>query len=320
MNKNSENYKSTYSQLRPSAEAVERVMDMTSEKKIRFKPVVKRLAAAALAFAVLIGGSLGINHALQNDSPADELRVLVAYAATGEFLNIGSVNQQELFYSIHFAPCDDKEAITEARKKYGADVNKVMEQMEKNDGYGTMHHRNEILYNDAGERTAEYFKVSAGQFALSLNDYSNIETFKVENSNTYGELYFEYDFFGDLAITGTEEDKIEYYHKTAMLLLEEDPPFCGREFEISGDVLRQSQTNGFYSFSLGKSGKEINLGYILYWEISDELLLAIGNDPNFDLSQIKDTITFTVEFNDGSVKNASIDLYFDSDGYMHFGK
>lgn len=320
MNKISESYKSTYSQLHPSAEAVERAMDITNEKKRNFKPIFKRLAAAALAFAVLIGGGFGVNYALQKEDSNGELGVLVAYAATGEFLDVGSINKQELFYSVHIAPYGDKEAVNEARAKYNTDCNKIMEQMEKNDGYGTTHYGNEILYNNAGERTAELFKVSAGQFALNLNDYSDIEAFKVENSGIYGELYFEYDFFGNIAITDTEEDICEYYHKTGLLLLEDDPPFWGREFEISGDVLRQSQANGFYSFSLGKSGREVNVGYILYWEISDELYSTIGNNPSFDLSQIKDIITFTVEFKDGTVKTASIDLYFDSDGYMHFGK
>lgn len=52
--------------------------------------------------------------------------------------------------------------------------------------------------------------------------------------------------------------------------------------------------------------------------MSDELEYAIGRNPYFDLSQIKDIIKFTVEFNDGTVKSASINLYFDSNGYMHF--
>lgn len=52
--------------------------------------------------------------------------------------------------------------------------------------------------------------------------------------------------------------------------------------------------------------------------ITDDVYQAIGNDLNFDLSQIKDTITFTVNFDDGTVKTASINLFFDSDGYMHF--
>lgn len=62
----------------------------------------------------------------------------------------------------------------------------------------------------------------------------------------------------------------------------------------------------------------VNKGYFLNWEMSDELEYAIGKDPYFDLSQIKDTIKFTAEFNDGTVKSASINLYFDSNGYMHF--
>lgn len=61
MNKNIENYKNTYSALRPSDEAIERAINMTSEKqKISFKLTYKRLAAAALALVLFIGGGFGL--------------------------------------------------------------------------------------------------------------------------------------------------------------------------------------------------------------------------------------------------------------------
>lgn len=319
MNKNSENYKSTYSQLRPSAEAVERAMDITNEKKRSFKPIFKRLAAAALAFAVLIGGGFGINYSLQKDDSSGELGVLVAYAATGEYLNVGSANKQDLFYALYVAPIDDEEALKSIRERYNSDYAKVTELAKKVSGEGysaSIGSGNDYCSNDAWETTAQVYKLEASDFALSLDDYSNVKTFKVENSSEYGILIFDYDFWGQLGYTDTLPTDID---DELLDRLNNSSPesLIGHKFEISGDVLRRSQDSKFYS---GGTKHEVNKGYFLNWRPSDELKRAIGNDPSFDLSQIKDTITFTVEFNDGSVKTASLDLYFDSDGYMHFGK
>ena len=88
------------------------------------------------------------------------------------------------------------------------------------------------------------------------------------------------------------------------------------EFTLTGDEIRFSQDTK--SFECGKGKYKQNKGYFLLWEPSEELGYAIGDNPHFDLSQIKDTITFTLEYNDGTVKTASLNLYFDRDGYMHF--
>lgn len=311
MNKNSENYKSTYSQLRPSDEAVERAMDIANEKKRSFKPIFKRLAAAALAFAVLIGGGFGINYSLQKDDSSGELGVLIAYAATGEFLEVGSITNQDFFYAIYVAPFDNEEVLKTAIERYNFDLEKVTEKMYElsDEGYSA-----NIRH---GNRFGDIYTIEAGQFVLNLNDYSEVKSFKVENSSIYGELEFDYDFWGRLGYTDTlptdfdDDEFLEYVANNYPW------PYNGHEFTISGEVLRRSQESGFYSAG---TKHEVNKGYRLSWEISEELAIAIDNDPSFDLSQIKDTITFIVEFNDGSVKTASLDLYFDSDGYMHFGK
>ena len=316
MNKNSENYKSTYSQLRPSAEAVEKVMDMTSEKKIRFKPVVKRLAAAALAFAILIGGGFGINYALKKEDSRGELGVLVAYASTGEFIEVESANEQDLFYAIYVFPNYDEDASKAAKERYDTDRAKLDELTDKfiEEGYSA-----NIRYgNNSSTATASISTIETGSFALNLNDYSDVKSFRIENASVYGTLEFDYDFYGRLGYTDTLPTNFDDDYFERIETIGFPYPIDCNEFKISGDVLRRSQDSGFYAGGTDKH--EINKGYILLWEISDELANAIDNDTNFDLSQIKDTITFTVEFNDGSVKNASIDLYFDSDGYMHFGK
>ena len=110
----------------------------------------------------------------------------------------------------------------------------------------------------------------------------------IKNESNYGELYFNY-------VT-----KSQKYGKQII----------GNNISVSGKELEISQAIKAFEYP-------INKGYKLFWGVTDDLYKSIGNDLNFDLTQIKDTITFTVEFNDGKTQTASLNLYFDSDGYMH---
>lgn len=320
MNKNHENYKATYSQFHPSDEVVERVMNITNEKKHGFNISFKRLAAATLAFAILIGGGFGTNYMLQKSDSGSELSVLVAYASTGDYLYVGSENAQELIYAMYLAPSDDKEAVSEAKTRFDNDYAEAQLRAKPlvEDGYSASWGRGFYpCYNDAGEETAGFFFFQAGSFALSLDDYSNVESFKVENSSQYGEITFSY--FGQFE---EEWAALPDYYFSEDFVADEYvmsilPSNNGHEFKATGDELRRSQEEKFY---VGGTKHEVNKGYFLEWYPTEELTKAIGNNPSFDLSQITDTITFTVEFTDGEVKTASLNLYFDSDGYMHFGE
>ena len=76
MNKNSENYKNTYSALRPSDEAIERIFEMTTDKKkTGLRLTYRRIAAVVLAFVLIIGGGFGIEILTKNDSNKNEMLV-----------------------------------------------------------------------------------------------------------------------------------------------------------------------------------------------------------------------------------------------------
>lgn len=320
MNKNFDNYKNTYSQIRPTDDSIERVMNMTQQKEHKFRLNFKRVAAAALACALLIGGSLGTNYAVQKNRTTDEFGVLVAYASTGDYVKIGSQNKQELFYGLYLAPKDDQKASDSAKKRWRADYDKVRAEFEKlgSDGHSAMLSGGTggtPCFNKAGETVATLYTVQAGSFALSLDDYTDVKSFKVENVSKYG--YIEFDYLGhrEKMLEMSEED---YFEEGYEVTDQDSLDFYGwgHEFKITGDELRRSQEDGTYA---GGTKHEVNKGYFMQWQPSMELLDdAIVNNPHFDLSEIKDTITFTVEFNDGTVKTASLNLYFDSDGYMHF--
>lgn len=309
---NNDKYKETFSNICPSEESVERVIDMTRERKKSFNISAKQIVAVVMAFVIMIGGGFAVNRVTHKN---DDFVVMVAYASSGEFQTIGSQDNQTLFYALYVAPIDDEAKQNEVLKRYYADSNKVHEEAEKlsDDGSGTsisdgtLDCFNEKLNKD----TVNVHIICAGNIALSLDDYSNVKSFKVENDCPYGWLHFEdsqmYDRMEKQAETDEEydftyEETLDWYN-------------IGNEFTLTGDQLRESQESG--RFSSGTK-HEVNKGYFLEWQPSDKLRETLADDPNFDLTQIKDTITFTVEFNDGTVKTASANLCFDSDGYMHF--
>lgn len=319
--KNKENIKNTFSNIRPSDECTERIFSMTIDNKKANKGLTfKRLASATLALAILIGGGVGINQFTNNkqqvtntpvvQNNTNPLSVMVAYA--GEYKTIseikaGSMNEQQIFYSIHFADINDKVSMDNAKKQFEEDYNNVTINADElgNKGFSAaIGKSSDGIYSSKDEKeVGKLYTVRGGEFALNLDDYKDIKSFTVKNESKYGELHMacqtKYDNFDDAFNDAL--DAVQ--HK------------IGNKITLTGQELRNSKNCGMFE---GGTIHKVNKGYCLNWNRSYELYDAIGNDLNFDLSQIKDTITFTVEFNDGTVQTASLNLYFDSDGYMHF--
>ncbi len=304
-------YKNVMSGVHHSDDAIERIFDMTVDKKKTNKGLLfKKLACITLAFAILVVvGGFGANAIIQNNKADQPLTVIVAYAGDNGKLSFGSKSEQKIFYGIYLAPDDDKKACEEAAKRWQADKTKLMNNLDNVSSKGSSGNYGSggfPCYSKKENKTTAYFHtLEGGSFELDLEDYSDVKSFKVNNESEYGLIHFEYEF------------EHEIYYKDSDV-----PPevakqsLTAHEFILSGDELRYSQDTKTFIRGLGKY--EQNKGYFTLWEPSEELCYAIGDNPDFDLSQIKDTITFTVEFNDGTVKKASLNLYFDSDGYMHF--
>ena len=309
---NRETYKTAMSGVRHSDDAIERIFNMTvDKKKPNGKQIIKRIASAALALALLVGSGFGVNQIVNDRIKQDDtkpavvknesnpLTVMVAYA--GEYKQVsdikaGSMNEQQIFYSIHYADITDEKAVANAERLYESDRTKLENDMDalSNKGHSAVLHSGKSTVDSTkGEAAAKVYVLSGGAIALNIDDYSNVKNMTAGNISKYGELDFNY--VTKAKSNGTQQ--------------------IGNKISISGNELRESQESSAYECGTSPA---VNKGYELFWSITDDVYKAIGNDLNFDLSQIKDTITFTVEYNDGTVQTASLNLYFDSDGYMHF--
>ena len=302
-------YKAAMSGVRHSDKAVERIFEMTIDKKARKGFSLKGLASVTLALAIIVGGGVGINRLADSKDPVantpvvqsnkNPLCVMIAYA--GEYKPVskiaaGSMNEQQIFYSIHYADITDEKASAKAESLYKSEKEKLQKDMEalsSNGHSSVLHSAVSTVDSQKGEPTVRVYILSGGVIALDTDDYSNVKNMTIENTSKYGELYFNY-------VTNSKRNGTQQ---------------IGSKISVSGEELRESQASKV--FECGTS-QTVNKGYELFWSITDEVYQAIGKKPDFDLSQIKDTVTFTVEYNDGTTQTASLNLYFDSTGYMHF--
>lgn len=303
---NKEKFKGTFSNLSPSDECMEKIFDMTSSNKYSKNQIFRRIVSATLALAVLVGGGYGatqffndndkqtkiVSNVSQNSNP---LSIMVAYAGE-EYkslseLKAGNMNEQGLFCSIHFADINDTKALENAEKLYSSDkakLEKELDALSEQWHSGVIQAGRSVINSVKGEATVRVNILQGGAIALNIDDYSVVKKMTIKNESNYGELYFNY-------VT-----KSQKYGKQII----------GNNISVSGKELEISQAIKAFEYPMNK-------GYKLFWGVTDDLYKSIGNDLNFDLTQIKDTITFTVEFNDGEIQTARLNLYFDSDGYMH---
>lgn len=296
MNRNE--YRQAMSGVRPSQAVVEKIMDIPDEKKYNNKILIKRFVSATLALVVLVTGSFCLNGLLNNGNNETPIKVLAAYG--NEFFNVESGTKQTLMKGIYIAPADDEEKIEEERAKAQKDYEDIVSEVES---FGDGEHASwqgvgrYDLYNQNGDEiTAVMFTSGAGYFVADKDNYDNVKSFTVENESEYGILQFEYNKTYDLILSQTEDE------------FDQDNPYAilrNHKFTITGEELRESQieTGGDY-------------GYTVLWDVSPYFEKIAGENGGFDVSSIKDKITFTFEYEDGTMESASVDITFDSYGHM----
>lgn len=290
-------YKDTFSPFCPSEKAVERVFEMTTDKKRNTVHVnMKRVCAVAFAFVLLIGGGLGVKSIVAGKAD-DGLGVMIAYAGEKKLLKAGNLNEQQLFYRIYVADIEDEQECYNVKNEWGNEKAELLElasNLGENDISACVKSHSTSCYSSEQDKdTAYIYTLGAGLFSLNLDDYTNVESITVENTSAYGEMNVE------LAVDSEELLTTRTGHQISM---------CAEELKFSVD-------SGLFRWNSGEG--EINKGYDVYWSVSQELRNAIGNNVDFDLSEIEDKIIFTVNYSDGSFEKASVDLKFDKDGYMN---
>lgn len=124
-----------------------------------------------------------------------------------------------------------------------------------------------------------FIEVLANSIKLDLADKENIKSINVKNSSEWG--YVEY---YDWKLIKSEQEK----GKTTWIPR-------GNDITVTAEQYHQ-ESGGFH------------------WKNSYKLDNAINDNPDIPLSTFTDTITFTVEYEDGRKEIGVIDVTFDDDG------
>lgn len=295
MNRNE--YKKSMSGIHPSEQVVERIMDITVDKKANKGFIIKRVASAVLALALLISGGFGINHVVDSNRP---LGVMVSYAK--EFMKVKSGTKQTMINGVYFAPADDEKKCKIQYEKAQKDYNEIVAEIEKLDeddiaaweGIGQFE-----ICDKKGNVVAKLYTSGAGYFVADKDDYKNVKSLTVENESDDGYLQLEWHGVYDLIVEHTEEGSVDSKNPYS--------DFINHKFTLTGEELRDSQKNNFNEY-----------GYRVNWVPTPTIFEAEGYryDKDFKASAIKDKITFTFEYEDGSTESTSINISFDDYGHM----
>lgn len=297
---NKEKFKGTFSNLSPSDECMEKICNITTEnKKVKGFVGYKRLASVMLAFAILVTGSgLGANAVIKNKKSNQSFGVVVAYA--DEQVNIIRGTRQKVRNGLYFAPADDEKECEKQYKKAQKDyieMQKEAESFDENEPYQLSGILQTDIYDENNNVQGKLYGTHSGFFVADVNDFTNVKSMTVENESPDGFIRLEWSGLSDLLVNQTEET------------VDEDNPyslFINHKLTLTGDQLRESQN------SFGKYAYQVD------WVSAYEIFEAYGTNykKDYKASEIKDKITFTFEYEDGTKQSTSIDISFDDYGHM----
>ena len=176
-------------------------------------------------------------------------------------------------------------------------MQKEAESFDENEPYQLSGILQTDIYDENNNVQGKLYSTHSGFFVADVNDFTNVKSMTVENESPDGFIQLEWSGLPDLLLNQTEET------------VDEDNPyslFLNHKLTLTGDQLRESQN------SFGKYAYQVD------WVSAYEYFEAYGTNykKDYKASEIKDKITFTFEYEDGTKQSTSIDISFDDYGHM----
>lgn len=300
-------------------------------KKLSIKKVFMATTAMVACLAVFVTGLFAggvfkhepnVTDTSQSSTPSQSTIskiapgfVMVAYADEKSVdLMANSINIK--------TPMKSKIGAIDIRGKSQAEVDEIVEQLykehnlvdwsfpsyeEDNKNVLTLLDTNTTTYNNAIQYQ---FRNGFFDFDLDEETAKNVKEIRATNENrkmayiNISSLDAYYDKNGNL-----EDDYTMYsqgIHRGNMWFEGDDPNYDEVYANLSGERYRRDL----------ELSKKYGRLFGISWQISTEMVRILNENPNYDLTQIKDTLTFEVEFNDGSISKSVVDISLDKDGYI----
>lgn len=289
---NKEDIKNAIDLIEPDPYMETRLKAKSIPKK-RCSGVLAKAVSGILALCLVFAVMFGFNQPLSTVSPITEGQtetsrqnmrqinpfIMVASAMESENdtteKTYNSLALNEAFPFVYKLSVIDTRAMSESEKqKEIKRLSKMFESTVINESSGRFESAYGVLRG--GFENIIFTEVMFNKIVLDIKE-ENLKLINVKNSSEWG--YIEYD-----APINWEEAE-----KTGMITV-----LHGKDLTVTAENYNSS--NGFI------------------WRNSDKLDNAINDNPDMPLSTFKDTITFTVEYTDGTKEIGVIDVTFDDDG------
>ena len=333
---NREIYKTAMSGVRHSDEAIERIFDMTTDKrKTNLKLTCRRIAAAVLAFVLIIGGGFGAELLTKNDSNKSETLItngkkndnyfiMSVYAAEGEPQVINNIDELEI-PSIKLKKSYDEEG------NFGVEASceSLFSVSGKNIAAVRYQCKNSVF---------QIFDYSLYKYLMQKGEYYDIivpytDEYKSENA-AYGDyskieqIMFDHIKNGDYDKYFTKVKKRDFSEYNSVDLVYND------KHEITGVGLLSNEKYDLVTPSIISETGDIRRGmdytfknYLnetehfaeCDWKPTTAALFdkKTGGYSGVSFDELEgDTITVTVTFNDNSVQSESYGLSFNKEGEL----
>lgn len=290
---NRREYKKSMSGVRPSEQTIERIFTMTVDKKAKKNHAFKRIASATLALAILVGCGYGASQLVSKNNDIEivkstknaiveavnPLSVMVAYAEDGV------VNQVPLKLGTE-TPVYYQLDIIEINGASEDEIEKKVESLMDDNSFFENKKVTEVRLSTERHDGFLLRQAIANSFVLGIEKPENVKNITLKSNSGYWR--FDYRDYSK----GIEN---------------EDAFVKGQSLDIDGDtyvgLIKYDKEH--YTDAL-----EINLNH------TEKLCEEIEKNPKLDLSKFNDTLTFTVEYKDGSVEQANIDISLNQNGRM----
>lgn len=317
MDKNKDIIKHTIDDIQPDIYMKTRIKATISDTKYKSaKPrkIFTKAISAVLCFAVLaFGTTAAVNHLSGTQSKSDG-SILIAYAGTDKIFTVDELSFKEtpIFGNITIindnAPTQARKQKLETYNKAKTDMMTMVDEITA-DGSGAGWGSGQT----GGSAFSMYYCFS-GNFMLDLEDYRDVEKLTISNTSIYGQIVMDIlpdGYIDEYTITDMKYCSAfvapgEVYDNSVWQIT--------NSITVSGEELQTSLETKHYE--LGRGRKAINKPCWIEWEYSPQLIADIEKNPDFDVTDIKDEVTFEVTFKNGDVTKSVVNINFDENGNM----
>ncbi len=166
------------------------------------------------------------------------------------------------------------------------------------------------------EERSDFAEETFRTMCEDLKLYSEENRSRRITSNYNESILLRYGCINDFSTNGIDCDRLSEIEITLDGIgdIELDRTSLGGESEYTSKhfVIPAKQYVELYG-----NRNENEQGMCIFWNWSSELFDMLNENPSLPLSAIKDIITFTVKYNDGTSDSFTVEISFDDSGEMH---